>query len=102
MQFLRQLQHIVRVARLRTVDVVDEVHAGILAGKVLTTAVTTESKRTFACHDVPEEISSAVVHLITSEFRDTLKPHHFRHLRVGVHIVEVIQPLRHGVQQSTM
>ena len=36
MHVLRQLQHIVGVAGLRSVNVVDEVHAGLFAGEVLT------------------------------------------------------------------
>ena len=43
MQILREFQHIVRVTALRTVDVVDKVLTGLLAGEMLTTAVTTES-----------------------------------------------------------
>ena len=42
MQILRQLQHVIGVTTLRTVDVVHEVLTGLLAGEVFTTTVTTE------------------------------------------------------------
>ena len=42
MQILRQLQHVIGVTTLRTIDVIHEVLAGLLAGEVFTTTVTTE------------------------------------------------------------
>ena len=35
-QILREFQHVIGVTGLRTVDVVDEIHAGFLAGEVFT------------------------------------------------------------------
>ena len=93
MQILGKLQHVVGVAALGTIDVVDEVHAGILAGKVLATAVTAKGQRTLARHDVPEEGAGFVVGLVAREFGDTLESHHLRNLGVGVHIVEAVLPL---------
>ena len=42
MQILRQLQHVVRVTALRTVDIRHEVLTSLLAGEVLTTAIAAE------------------------------------------------------------
>ena len=44
MQILGELEHVVGVAGLRTVDVVDEIHTGFLAGEVLTTRVPAKSE----------------------------------------------------------
>ena len=61
MQVLGQLQHVVGITTLRTVDVLDEVLTGFLAGEVLAAAVTTKGQRPFACHDVPEEGTGGMV-----------------------------------------
>ena len=42
MQIFRQLQHVVRVAPLRSIDIRHEVLTSLLAGEVLTTAVSSE------------------------------------------------------------
>ena len=93
MHVLRQLQHIVGIAGLRAVDVVDEVDAGLLAGEVFTTRVAAKGERTLTRHDIPEEIGSVVITLITREFADSLKSHHLRHLGVGMHVVEIVLSL---------
>ena len=90
---LSEFQHVVGVARLRTVDVVDEVGTGLLAGEVLTTAVASESQRALARHHVPEEVGSMVIALVAREFADALEAHHLRHLCVGMHIVETVHTL---------
>ena len=41
-QVFRQLQHVIGVTGLRTVNIVDEVRAGFLAGEVLAAGVTAE------------------------------------------------------------
>ena len=43
-QILRQLQHVVRVATLRSIDIRHEVLASLLAGEVLATAVAAEGQ----------------------------------------------------------
>ena len=101
-QRLRQLQHIVGVASLWAVDVVDEVHAGFLAGEMLTTAVAAESQRALASHHVPEELCGLVVGLVAGHLGYTLEAHHLWHLRVGVHIVEVVNMLCHRCQQTAV
>ena len=63
-QFLCQFQHVIGVTGLRTVDVVDEVHAGILAGEMFTTAVTTEGQRALTRYDLPEINTGIVIGLI--------------------------------------
>ena len=92
-QFLRQFQHIIGVTSLRTIDIIDEVHASFLAGEVLTTTVATKSQRSFARNDIPEIDAGIMIGLITREFSDTLKAHHLGHLGVGVHVVETILSL---------
>ena len=64
MQLFRQLQHVVCVTRLRTVDILYEVLTGLLAGEVLTTRITTKGQCAFASHDVPEERCCIVVSLV--------------------------------------
>ena len=102
MHILRQFQHIIGVAGFRTVDIVDKVHACLLAGEVFTTRVATEGQRTLSCDDVPEEVGSIVITLITREFADALEAHHLGNLCIGMHVVEIVQTLRHGRQQSAM
>ena len=63
-QFFRQFQHIIRVTGLRTIDIIDEVHTSLLAGEMLTTAVTTEGQRTFTRNDVPEVDTGVMVGLV--------------------------------------
>ena len=43
-----------------------------------------------------------MISLIASEFGDTLKAHHLRHLRVGMHIVENVTTLHQRVEQTAM
>ena len=101
-QVLGQFQHIVRVTGLRTVDVVDEVDAGLLAGEVLATTVSAKCQRTFAGDNIPEVVCCLMVRLVASKFADALKSHHLRHLCIGMHIIEIVLTLRHGCQQSPM
>ena len=54
-QVLGELEHVVGVARLRSVDVVDEVGTGLAAGEVLPSAVAAEGQRALAGDDVPEK-----------------------------------------------
>lgn len=93
MQVFGQFQHIVGIAGLRFINVVDKVHTGIFGREVLTTAVAAESQCTLSGDDVPEEGGSRMIHLITTYFSDTLKAHHFRYLGIGMQIVETILPL---------
>ena len=50
-----KFQHIVGVAALRTVNVVDEIHTSILGREMLTTAVPAKCKAALARYDIPEE-----------------------------------------------
>ena len=99
---LGQLQHIIGIARFRTIDIVDEVGACIFAWEMLTTTVTTESQRSLTGDDVPEVCACGMVGLVAAEFTDTLKSHDFWHLGIGMHIVEAVLSLRHRCEQSTM
>ena len=99
---LGELQHVVRVAAFGTIDVVDEVHTGVLAGEMFATAVTAKGKRTLTSHDVPEEGAGVVVDFVACQFGDTLESYHLRHLRVGMHVVEAVLALRHRGEQSAM
>ena len=122
-QVFCQLEHVVGVAGLRTVDVVDEVHAGLLAGEVLAPAVATKGQRPFTSDDVPEETGGFVVRLGIRRATDslpvlgnstglegikvgqlgyTLKAHYLGHLRVGVHVVEAVLTLRHWCEQPAV
>ena len=101
-QFFRQFQHIISITGLRTIDVVDEVHAGLLAGEVLATTVATKGQRTLTRHDVPEIDTGIVIGLIAREFSDTFESYHLRHLGVGMHIVETVLSLRQWDQQPVM
>ena len=53
-EILCQFQHIVGIASLRTIDIVDKIHAGIFGGEMLTTAVAAESQRSFSRDDIPK------------------------------------------------
>ena len=53
-KFFRQFQHVIGVTGLRTIDIVDEIHASLFAREVFATAVATESQRTLARDDIPE------------------------------------------------
>ena len=101
-QILGEFQHIVGIATLRSVDVVDKVHAGILAGEVLTAAVSAEGERPLTGDDIPEKSAGIMIGLVAAQFGDALKSHHFGHLCVGVHIVKIVLPLRHRGEQPAM
>ena len=101
-QQLRQLQHVVGVTGLGAVDVVDEVHTGILAGEMLAARVAAEGQRALPCDDVPEELGCFVVALIARMVADALEPHYLGHLRVGVHVVQTVHALHHRSEQPTM
>ena len=55
MEVFCQFQYIVGVAALRSVDVIDEIHASILGREVFTTAIPAKCKAALACYNVPEE-----------------------------------------------
>ena len=101
-QVLGELEHIVGVAALRTVDIVDEVGAGLLAGEMLAAAVATEGERALTSDDVPEESAGIVVGLVAAQFGYALKSHHLGHLRVGVHVVQAVEALRHRREQPAV
>ena len=101
-QVLGEFQHVVGVACLRTVDVVDEVGACLTAGEVLAATVPAEGKRALAGHDVPEILACRVVCLVAAQFGNALESHHLRHLSVGVHVVEAVLPLRHRREQTAV
>ena len=86
-EILCQFQHIVGIAGLRTIDIVDKIHAGIFSGEMLTTAVSSESQRSFSSDDIPEKGGRHMIHLITADFCNALKTHHFRYLSIGMQIV---------------
>ena len=43
-----------------------------------------------------------MITLIAAEFSDTLEAHDLRYLGVGVHIVEIVHPLRHRREQPAV
>ncbi len=67
-QFLGEFQHVVGITGLRAVDILHEVLAGLLAGEVLTSAVTTECQCTLTSHDIPEIGTGIMIELIAREF----------------------------------
>ena len=65
---LRELQHIVCIAALRTVNIIDKIRAGFLTGEMFTTAIAAKGQRALTRHDIPEEIGSIVIDLVAREF----------------------------------
>ena len=99
-QVLRELEHIVRIAGLRAVDVADEVNAGVHAREVLPAAVAAEREAAPAGHVLPEPASRLEVALVAGELRDARKAHSLGNLRIGVHVIEDVLVIAHGVQQQ--
>ena len=102
MQVLGKFQHVVGVARLRAVDVLYEVLAGLPAGEVLAAAVTAEGQRALARHDVPEEGTSGVVGLVARQFGDALETDDLGHLCVGVHVVQTVAACHQRTEQPAV
>ena len=101
-QVLGQLQHVVGVARLRTVNVVDEVLTSLLAGEMFAARVAAESQRALSRHDVPEVGTGGVVSLVATQFGNALKTDDLRHLRVGMHVVQAVAALHQRRQQPSV
>ena len=89
-QSLGKLQHIISIARLRSIDVVDIVYAIFLSREVLTPAVTSQSQRTLTCHNFPEILAGIVILHIMSQLSDALIADNLRNLRIGMHIVKTV------------
>ena len=89
-QILGKLQHIISIARLRSIDVVDIVYAIFLSREVLTPAVTSQSQRTLTCHNFPEILAGIVILHIMSQLSDALIADNLRNLRIGMHIVKAV------------
>ena len=98
-QILGKLQHIIRIARLRTIDIVDIVYAIFLSREVLTTTVSAQSQRTLTCHNFPEILAGIVVLYIMSQLSDALIADNLRNLRIGMHIVKTILAILHRSKQ---
>ena len=60
-QILGQLQHIIGITSLWSVDIVDIVYASFLSWEMLTTAVSTQSERTLASHYFPEILTGIMI-----------------------------------------
>ena len=86
-QVLCQFQHIIGIARLRTIDVVDIVYACFLSRKMLTPTVSSQSQRTLTCHNFPEILAGIVILHIMSQLSDALISDNLRNLCIGMHIV---------------
>ena len=90
---------------------------------MLAAAVASKGQRTLPSDDVPEVVGSVVVgfeigratyrlpivgqpavleRIKGREFADTFEAHHLGHLRVGMHIVEIVYTLRHRGEQSAV
>ena len=89
-QILGKLQHIISIARLRSIDVVDIVDAIFLSREVLTPAVTSQSQRTLTCHNFPEILAGIVILHIMSQLSDALIADNLRNLRISMHIVKAV------------
>ena len=89
-QILGKLQHIISIARLRSIDVVDIVDAIFLSREVLTPAVTSQSQRTLTCHNFPEILAGIVILHIMGQLSDALIADNLRNLRIGMHIVKAV------------
>ena len=100
MQFLSQLQHVIRITGFRTINVGYEVLAGLLTGEVFTTRVTTESQRTFTGNNIPEISTGSMISLVTRQLTDTFETYDLRYLRIGMHIVQTVLTLFQWQQES--
>ena len=99
-QVLCQFQHIIGIARLRTIDVVDIVYACFLSRKMLTPTVSSQSQRTLTCHNFPEILAGIVILHIMSQLSDALISDNLRNLCIGMHIVKTILAFFHWHQQQ--
>ena len=91
-QHLRELQHVVGVARLRTVQLIN-IAIGIgLGQEVLVHGVTTDAHGAVPCHVRPEVLSSTGVvvrlSILHCPFTNPFHTDVFRHLGVGMFVVE--------------
>ena len=102
MQILGELQHIVGVTALRTVDILHKVLTSLATGEVLTTTVAAKGQCALACYDIPEVGACSVVSLVATQLGYTLKTYHLGHLGVGMHVVEHVATLHQRVQQAAM
>ena len=99
---LCELEHIVGVARFRSVDVVDIVDAGLLGREMLATAIATDGKRTLLRDNLPEILACVVPFCVAAEFGNALKSDHLWYLCVGMHVVEAVLMVLHRSEQLTV
>ena len=99
---LGQLEHIICVARLRSVDVVYIVDACLLGGEVFASAVSSDGKRAFLCNKIPEVLASLMPFGVAVQFGYTLKTNNLRYLCVGMHIVETVLMVLHRGEQLSV
>ena len=99
---LCELEHIVGVARLRTIDVVDIVDTGLLGREMLATAIATDGERTLLSDNLPEVLACIVPLFITTEFGNALESNHLWYLCVGMHVVETVLMVLHWSEQLTV
>ena len=69
---------------------------------MLAAAVTTYYYRTVIGHSVPEELSGILECVIVIQIGDSGIAHDFRHLGIGVFVVQIIHALSHAVQYEMM
>ena len=95
----REFEHVVCVARLRSVDVIDIVDACLLGGEVFASAVSSDGKRALLGHQVPEVLACLMPAGVAIEFGYALKTYHLGYLGVGMHIVETVLMVLHRGEQ---
>ena len=94
-QSFGEFQHIVCVAGLGTVDVIDIIDTVLRGREVFAARIAAQGQRTFLCHHLPEMLACPVHILIPVQFSDSLVTGHLRDLSVRVQIVKrVLAPLK--------
>ena len=99
---LGELEHIVCVARLWSVDVVHIVDACFLGGEVFASAVSSYGKRALLGDKIPEILACLMPFGVVVEFGYTLKTYHLWYLCIGMHIVETVLMVLHRGEQLSV
>ena len=96
-EILRELEHIVGVASLRTIVIVDEIYAGGSAREMLAAAVAAESQGAVLRDCLPEEAAGLGIVRASAKLADASETDRLRNLCIGVKIVQTVLVTRKGL-----
>ena len=101
-QTFRQLEHVVSIAGFRSFAFFHEFFVIVERREMFRNAVAA-NRDTALVHDrLPEKVGALRILLVARKFRNSRKAYNFGHLRIRMHVRQVIVPLRHRVQKPLM